>query len=252
MSGWVRAGRTGIVTFAAVLATAAGAPAPDGDLGPAAGGPRPSHATAAPGTTRAAPPPEHERDGSRPPSVRVTSDGPGDLSPSVVIDDGHHRQVRVSGGGGDDATSVVIRGRGCLTVLSHGAESSALISADCPQAPPPPVRTAGPRPAPRAPAPPSPRPTPPPPPPPAPAPAAVVVKRAAPAPPPPAPSAPPAPNPVPAVAAAHIAPRTYHQAAGLPAPGGSSPVILMLVLTAPAVLAAAMLRPRGGGGGGRS
>ncbi|MEV6668859.1 hypothetical protein [Streptomyces sp. NPDC051162] len=247
MSGWVRAGRTGMVTFAAVLATAAGAPAPDGDPGPAAGGPRPSHATAVPGTTRAAAP-ERERDGGRPPSVRVTDDGPGGLSPSVVIDDGRHRQVRVSGGGGDEGTSVVIRGRGCLTVLSHGAESSAVISAECPEAPRPPARPAGPRPAPRAPAPPPPRSTPPPPP--APAPVRVAVKRAAPTPPPPAPSAPPPPNPSPVVAAAHIAPRAYHQAAGKPAPGGSSPVVLMLVLTAPAVLAAAMLRPRGGSGGG--
>ncbi len=245
MSGWVRAGRTGIVTFAAVLATAAGAPAPDGDPGPTADGPRRSHANAVPGTTRAAAPPERERDGRRPPSVRVTDDGPGSLSPSVVIDDGHHRQVRVSGGGDGQGTSVVIRGRGCLTVLSHGAESSAVISADCPQAPPPPVRPTGPRPMPRVPAPPSPRRTPPPLP--GPAPMRVAVKRAAPAPPPPAP---PAPNPAPAVAAAHIAPRAYHQAAAKPAPGGSSPVMVMLVLTAPAVLAAAMLRPRGGGGSG--
>ncbi|MEU5429906.1 hypothetical protein AB0H73_30530 [Streptomyces olivoreticuli] len=248
MNGWVRAGRTGIVTFAAVLATAAGAPAPDGDPGPAADGPRRSHASAVPGTTRAAAPSERERDGGRPPSVRVMDDGPGSLSPSVVIDDGHHRQVRVPGGGDGQGASVAIRGRGCLTVLSHGAESSAVISAHCPEAPPPPVRPTGPRPAPRVPAPPSPRRTPPPLPGPVPVP--VAVKRAAPAPPPPAPPAPPAPNPAPAVAAAHIAPRSYHQAAGKPAPGGSSPVMLMLVLTAPAVLAAAMLRPRGGGGSG--
>ncbi|MCC3770247.1 hypothetical protein, partial [Streptomyces sp. UNOC14_S4] len=104
VNGWVRAGRAGLVVCAAALATAAAAPA------------------------------DAEPEPGRPPSVRAVESGPGDSGPSVVIDDGHHRQVRVSGTG--DRTSVVVRGRpGCVTVVSRGDLGSAVLGPRCPVPP---------------------------------------------------------------------------------------------------------------------
>ncbi|MGW1075885.1 hypothetical protein [Streptomyces sp. NPDC002537] len=216
-NGWVRAGRTGLAACAVALATAAAAPTADADPDP-----------------------------SRPPMVRVTEGGPGDGGPSAVIDDGRHRQVRVSGSG--TGPSVVIRGPGCVTVTAHDGISSAVVGPRCP-VPPSAVPPWSPAPGPPA----AHAPRPPrhvPPPPPAPVPRPAPPKKAAPAPPPELP-APPSPPPAPAPVASptpHVAVRTYHQTAVKPPRGGSSLVTLTLVLTAPAVLAAALLRPRGGGG----
>ncbi|MFC5144350.1 hypothetical protein [Streptomyces aureoversilis] len=260
MSGWVRAGRAGIVAFAAVMATTGAAgPVPGDDPGTGgpvrAGGERPVPGPAA-GALRGVP-------RIRPGSATVTYDPGSDGVPGrhgLPVPDGvpgrshGHGSVRAgTGGPGGDAAAAEIDHRpGCLKVGARGGAAFAAIVIGCERAPRP-VTPAAPRPPAPAPAPPEYVPPPPPRPaparlrapaprpalPPAPAPRPPAAPRSEP---PPAPEVPPAPS--------HIVPRAYHASVSPPPEGGASLVTLTLLLTTPAVLAAAMLRPRGGGGGG--
>ncbi|MGK5731627.1 hypothetical protein ACSNOG_19010, partial [Streptomyces sp. URMC 124] len=160
MSGWVRAGRAGIVAFAAVLATTGAGPFPGDDPGP--GGP-----VRAGGEHPAPRPPAEALRGLpriRPGSVTI-DDEPG---PNGVAGRGgtavpprgvpRHGRIRVETGGvgvGDEAAAEIDHRPGCLRVGARGVAGSAIIVLGCGPAPRP-VTPAAPRPPAPAPAPPRP------------------------------------------------------------------------------------------------
>ncbi|WP_058042749.1 hypothetical protein [Streptomyces roseifaciens] len=171
MSGWVRAGRAGIVAFAAVMATTGAGPFPGDDPGTGgpvrAGGERPAPGPAAE-ALRGVP-------RIRPGSAGVTYDPGPDGVPGHVGRPGRHGfpvpggipghgRVRAGTGGlsGDAAAAEIDHRPGCLRVGARAGAASATIVIGCGRAPRP-VTPAAPRP-------PAPAPTPltyvPPPPPP--------------------------------------------------------------------------------------